>query len=92
MGVSVRGEPTGAGPESCCVWLCQPSGSSEETGDVMTEAEWLACNDPTPMLEFLRDKASERKLRLFFCACCRSKRYVVCPIGRAVCADCRGPC
>jgi hypothetical protein len=37
----------------------------------MTEAEWLAATDPTPMLEYLRYKASERKLRLFACACCK---------------------
>jgi hypothetical protein len=37
----------------------------------VTEQEWLACNDPVPMLEFLRRKASARKLRLLACACCR---------------------
>ena len=37
----------------------------------MTEQEWLECTDPTPMLEFLRSKANERKVRLFACACIR---------------------
>jgi biotin carboxyl carrier protein len=34
----------------------------------MTESEWLACTDPGPMLEFLRGKATPRKLRLLACA------------------------
>jgi hypothetical protein len=38
----------------------------------MTEAEWLAATDPTPMLYFLRGSnlLSERKARLFAFACC----------------------
>jgi hypothetical protein len=40
----------------------------------MTEAEWLACADPNPMLQHLEgiDLLGERKLRLFACACVRS--------------------
>ncbi len=39
----------------------------------MTEAEWATCNNPKEMLIFLADrrKASDRKLRLFACACFR---------------------
>jgi hypothetical protein len=37
----------------------------------VTEAEWLACDEPWPMLVGLRGTASDRKLRLFAVACCR---------------------
>lgn len=38
----------------------------------MTEAEWLAATDPRPMLEFQRSRVTDRKLRLFAIACCRT--------------------
>jgi hypothetical protein len=34
----------------------------------MTRDEWLTCTDPAVMLNFLRDAATARKLRLFACA------------------------
>ena len=37
----------------------------------MTEAEWLECNDPRPMVEFLGVEFSDRKLRLFAVTCCQ---------------------
>jgi hypothetical protein len=37
----------------------------------MTEAEWLACTDPAPMLALLRGAASARKMRLFASTCVR---------------------
>jgi hypothetical protein len=39
----------------------------------MTEAEWIACDgeDTGDMHELLTGKGSDRKLRLFACACCR---------------------
>ncbi len=36
----------------------------------MNEAAWLACDDPRRMHEFLREKLSARKVRLFILACC----------------------
>jgi hypothetical protein len=37
----------------------------------MTEQDWLTCDNPLVLLEFLRGRASERKLRLFAVACSR---------------------
>ncbi len=37
----------------------------------MTEAEWLNGNDLAGMMSLLKGRASERKRRLFACACCR---------------------
>jgi hypothetical protein len=45
----------------------------------MTEAEWLACEDPTPMLEFLKGKASDRKVRLLACVSCRMTWHLIPP-------------
>jgi hypothetical protein len=50
----------------------------------MTEAEWLTATDPMPMLEFLRGKISDRKLRLFAAGCCRRLSPGLPPEGRAV--------
>ena len=36
----------------------------------MTEAEWLKCEDPLAPLAFVSARATDRKRRLFLCACC----------------------
>jgi len=43
----------------------------------MTEADWQSCADPGPMLADLGSRASERKLRLFACACCRAVWHLI---------------
>jgi hypothetical protein len=44
----------------------------------MTEHEWLACTDPTPMVKYLRRrKASARKWRLATVACCRRRWHLL---------------
>jgi hypothetical protein len=35
------------------------------------EATWFSSAEPGPMLDFLRGQSSDRKLRLFACACLR---------------------
>jgi hypothetical protein len=43
----------------------------------MTEPEWLACATVGPMQRFLFGKLSDRKTRLFGCACCRHIWHLV---------------
>src|SRR5438045_3728311 len=48
-------------------------------GGSVDEREWLACTDPSRMLDFLRrsGRVSKRKLGLFACACCRRHASVL---------------
>lgn len=42
----------------------------------MTEAEWLACGNPWVMMQHVGAAGTDRKLRLFVCACCeRCSQY-----------------
>ena len=43
----------------------------------MTEKRWWEATDPTPMLRFLRGRASERKCRLIACAVCRDEGRMI---------------
>ncbi len=49
----------------------------------MTEQEWLACTEPTPMLDFLKGQDTKRKLRIFACACCHRINNITTDKGRA---------
>jgi hypothetical protein len=42
----------------------------------MTEHEWLVCNDPAKMLQFLRSRVSDRKCRLYLCGGCRQLSHL----------------
>jgi hypothetical protein len=48
----------------------------------MTEAEWLACDDPGPMLHRLGAGVGERKSRLFLCALYRRAWHLLDGEGR----------
>jgi hypothetical protein len=49
----------------------------------MTETEWFSASDPHQMLVFLRDRVSDRKLRLFAVACSRRIWSFIDDLGRA---------
>jgi hypothetical protein len=60
-------------------WKATPAFSTATT---MTETEWQNVSEPHAMLQFLRDKASDRKLRLFAVACSRRIWNLIDDLGR----------
>ena len=40
----------------------------------MTEVEWMAVAEPFPMLEYIKDDSTDRKLCLLACALCDTYR------------------
>jgi len=53
----------------------------------MTEAEWLACDNPIPMLEFNSGKASGRKFRLFSALCCHRIGHILTDVRSRAAVD-----
>ncbi|WP_439631302.1 hypothetical protein [Gemmata sp.] len=43
----------------------------------MTEAEWLACGEPQRLVGSRRSRITDRKARLYACACCRSMWHLL---------------
>ncbi len=58
------------------VRLRRAAGAAGE-GMAVTEAEWLACENPASVLEYLRERVADRKLRLFACGCCRAIWHLI---------------
>jgi hypothetical protein len=50
----------------------------------VTESEWLVSTQPVKMMEHLRGHATDRKLRLFSVACCRSEWAVFDPLHHQI--------
>src|SRR4051794_27605778 len=50
---------------------CQGRRRPSNGGAAMDETTWRTCRSPELLLGFLSGRASERKWRLFACACCR---------------------
>ncbi len=53
----------------------------------MTEEQWLNCIHPAPMLNYLRDRATDRKGSLFICAVCRQNWHLLYDPASQVCID-----
>jgi hypothetical protein len=49
----------------------------ERGGPAMTEAQWLAGDDPAGVPAGLRGRVSDRTARLFACACCRAAWHLL---------------
>jgi hypothetical protein len=64
----LRGDPEWKQPYT---WVKAGQGASKPRAVVITEADWLSFTQPITMLDLLRGKASDRKLRLFAIGCCR---------------------